>query len=64
MNLTSGLVVFAEKSRGTSGKIIIFSLLKRAENVYAEIVPDCSKAKLQGIIRWHIKLDSVINTDE
>ena len=26
-------------------------------------MPDCSKATLQGIIRGHIELDSVINTD-
>jgi len=31
--------------------------------VYTEIVPDCSKATLQGIIRDHIELDSVIHTD-
>jgi len=33
------------------------------ETVYTEIVPVCSKATLQGIIRGHIELDSVIHTD-
>ncbi len=41
---------------------IVFGLLKREGNVYTEIIPDCSKATLQGIIRGHIELDSVINT--
>ena len=48
---------------GASGKTIVFGLLKRDGNVYTEIVPDCSKATLQGIIRGQIELDSVINTD-
>lgn len=43
---------------------IVFGLLKREGNVYTEIIPDCSKATLQGIIRGHIELDSVINTDD
>lgn len=32
--------------RGASDKTIVFGLLKRAGNVYTEIVPDCSKATL------------------
>ena len=52
-----------KRGRGASGKTIVFGLLKRDGNVYTEIVPDCSKATLQGIIRGHIELDSVINTD-
>ena len=50
-----------KRGRGASGKTIVFGLLKRDGNVYTEIVPDCSKATLQGIIRGHIELDSVIN---
>lgn len=49
--------------RGASCKTIVFGLLKRETNVYTKIVPDCSKAVLQGIIRGHIELESVINTD-
>lgn len=52
-----------KRGRGASGKTIVFGLLKRAGNVYTEIVPDCSKATLQGIIRGHVALESVINTD-
>lgn len=55
--------VRGKRGRGASGKTIVFGLLKRDGNVYTEIVPDCSKATLQGIIRGHIELDSVINTD-
>ena len=52
-----------KRGRGASGKTIVFGLLKRAGNVYTEIVPDCSKATLQRIIRGHVALESVINTD-
>lgn len=52
-----------KRGRGAFGKTIVFGLLKRAGNVYTEIVPDCSKATLQGIIRGHVALESVINTD-
>ena len=55
--------VRGKRGRGASGKTIVFGLLKRDGSVYKEIVPDCSKATLQGIIRWHLELDSVINTD-
>ncbi len=50
-----------KQGRGASGKTIVFGLPKRDRNVYTEIVPDCSKVTLQGIIRGHIELDSVIN---
>jgi len=39
------------QGRGASGKMI------RDRNVYIKIVPDCSKATLQGIIRRDIELD-------
>lgn len=55
--------VRGKRGRGASGKTIVFGLLKGDGNVYTEIVPDCSKATLQGIIRGHLELDSVINTD-
>ena len=55
--------VRGKRGRGASGKTIVFGLLKGDGSVYKEIVPDCSKATLQGIIRWHLELDSVINTD-
>lgn len=49
--------------RGAYGKTIVFGLYKRGENVYTEIVPNCSKAVLQGIIRGKVLLDSVIHSD-
>lgn len=54
--------VRGKRGRCASSKTIVFGLLKGDGNVYTEIVPDCSKATLQGIIRWHLELDSVINT--
>ena len=36
---------------------------KRHDRVYTEIVPDCSKATLQGIIRGRVALESVIHSD-
>jgi len=41
----------------------VFGLYKRHGKVYAEIVPDCSKSTLQGIIRGRVTLDSVIHSD-
>ena len=55
--------VKGKRGRGAYGKTIVFGLFKRNGKVYTEIVPDCSKVTLQGIIRGHIELDSVINTD-
>ncbi len=48
---------------GASGKTPVFGLLKRHGKVYTEIVPDCSKATLQAIIRGRIKPDAVIHSD-
>ena len=55
--------VRGKRGRGASGKTIVFGLLKREGSVYTEVVPDCSKPTLQGIIRGHIELDTIINTD-
>ena len=44
-------------------KPIVFGVLKRGDKVYTEIVPDASKATLQKVIRGHISIESVINTD-
>ncbi len=38
-------------------------MLKWEGKVYTEIISDCSKATLQGIIRGHIEFKSIINTD-
>ena len=55
--------VKGKRGRGASEKTIVFGILKRNDRVYTEIVPDASKATLQAVIRGHVELDSVINTD-
>lgn len=55
--------VRGERRRGAYGKTIVFGLLKRHGKVYTEIVPDCSRATLQGIIRGRVEPDTVIHSD-
>ena len=55
--------VRGKRGRGASGKTIVFGLLKRGDQVYTEIVPDCSKATLQAVIRGHIEPTAVIHSD-
>ena len=55
--------VRGKRGRGAYGKTIVFGLLKRHGKVYTEIVPDCSKATLQGIIRGHVELSTVVHSD-
>ena len=53
-----------KRGRSAGGKTIVFGVLKRGDKVvYTEIVPDASKATLQKVIRGHISIESVINTD-
>ena len=52
-----------KRGRGAYGKTIVFGLLKREGKVYTEIVPDCQRSTLQGIIRGHVELESVIYSD-
>ena len=52
-----------KRGRGAGGKTVVFGVLKRGNKVYTEIVPDASKATLQKVIRGHISVESVINTD-
>ena len=51
------------RGRGARGKTIVFGLVKRQGRVYIEIVPDCSRATLQGIIRGRVDPESVIHSD-
>ena len=51
------------RGRGARGKTIVFGLFKRNGRVYTEVVPDCSKATLQGIIRGRGELGSIIHSD-
>lgn len=51
-----------KRGRGTL-KQPVFGIFKRNGHVYTEIVPDCKKPTLQGIIRGRVALESVIHTD-
>ena len=55
--------VRGKRGRGAYGKTIVFGGLKREGKVYTEIVPDCSKPTLQGIIRGHVEVSTVIHSD-
>lgn len=55
--------VRGKRGRGAYGKTIVFGLLKRQGKVYTEIVPDCSKATLQAIIRGRVEPSTVIHSD-
>jgi hypothetical protein len=50
------------RGRGAKGKTIVFGLFKRHSHVYTEIVPDCSRATLQGIIRGRVDPENVIHS--
>jgi transposase len=55
--------VRGKRGRGARGKTIVFGLLKREGKVYTEIVPNVTKATLQGIIKGKVDINSVIHSD-
>ena len=55
--------VKGKRGRGAYGKTIVFGIFKRNGKVYTQIVPDCRKPTLQGIIRGKVTADSVIYSD-
>ncbi len=55
--------VKGKRSRGAYGKMVVFSIFECDGQVYTEIVPDCSKPTLQGIIRGNVDARTVINSD-
>ncbi len=55
--------VKGKRGRGAYGKTTVFGIFERDGQVYTEIVSDCSKATLQGIIRGHVDPVTVINSD-
>jgi transposase-like protein len=55
--------VRGKRGRGARGKTIVFGLLKRGDEVYTEVVPDCKSATLQRIIKGKTSIDSVIHSD-
>ena len=52
-----------KRGRGAYGKTIVFGIYKRNGKVYTEIVPDCSRATLQAVIRGNIDINSIIHSD-
>ena len=55
--------VKGKRGRGAYGKTTVFGIYERQGLVYTEVVPNCSKATLQRIIRGKVGLDTVINSD-
>lgn len=55
--------VKGKRGRGASGKTIVFGLLKRKGKVYTKIIPNCSRATLQAVIRGKVNLESTIHSD-
>lgn len=52
-----------KRGRGASGKTIVFGLFKRKGKVYTKIIPNCSRATLQAVIRGKVDLASTIHSD-
>ena len=64
MNHTSVVQrIKGKRGRGAGNKTPVFGILQRGGKVYTEIVPNCAKRTLQGIIRGKVKLDSIIHSD-
>ncbi len=55
--------VEGRRGRGAYGKTVVFGTFERRGQVYTEIVPDCSRPTLQGIIRGRVDPSTVINSD-
>jgi transposase len=55
--------VKGKRGRGAYGKTIVFGIFQRNGHVYTEIVPNCSKATLQAVIRGKVELESIIYSD-
>lgn len=52
-----------KRGRGAYKKTPVFGILKRGGKVYTEVVPDCAKSTIEGIIRGRVDPDSVIHSD-
>jgi transposase len=55
--------VRGKPGRGARLKTPVFGIYERGGRVYTRIVPDCSRARLQAVIRGKVSLDSVIHSD-
>jgi len=51
-----------KRGRGTD-KQPVFGIFERGGRVYTEIVPDCKKKTLQGLIRGRVALESTVISD-
>lgn len=49
-----GKRIRGKRGRGAFKKTPVFGIFKRSGKVYTEVVPDCAKATLQGIIRGRV----------
>ena len=56
--------VKGKRGRGAYGKTIVFGICKRNGKVYTEIVPNCSRATLQAIIKGKVHKDSIVYSDK
>jgi len=56
--------VRGKRGRGATGKTIVFGMKKRGDNVYTQIVNNCSTKELVPIIKEHASDNCVINSDE
>ena len=52
-----------KRGRGAYGKTIVFGIYERGGMVFTQVVPDASKPTLQGLIRGHVEVGSVVNSD-
>jgi transposase len=55
-------IVKGKRGRGASGKTIAFGLLKRNGKVYTRIVPNCSRATIQKVIRGKVDFERTIHS--
>ena len=56
--------VKGKRGRGAFGKTIVFGICMRNGKVYTKIVPNCSRAALQAIIRGKVDKDSIVYSDK
>jgi len=57
-----GKRIKGKRGRGAYKKTPVFGIFKRGGKVYTEIVPDCAKATLQGVIRGRVVTLTVSST--
>lgn len=52
-----------KRGRGAGKKTIVFGILKRADRVYTQIIPDCTRKTLRKAIQGKIGTQTIINSD-